>query len=128
MFYCILKRAAYCGNFRFGLESVSFGDGFECVDEIQISILRSRRSRVREAVGWSNAGRALGMSDRELDNFTDAFKDPERGAARKTAYRYFRESLCAGTFCELLAGYSYKGRLTRDSEFFVLKHFNSGRH
>lgn len=33
--------------------------------------------------GWRAAGRALGMSDRDLEDFADAFEHPERAAARK---------------------------------------------
>jgi serine/threonine-protein kinase HipA len=42
--------------------------------------------RVERAVaGWRKAGRALGMTDRDLENFADAFEHPEREAARKTS-------------------------------------------
>lgn len=33
--------------------------------------------------GWREAGRALGMSDRDLESFADAFEHPERAAAQK---------------------------------------------
>ncbi|HRE82813.1 MAG TPA: type II toxin-antitoxin system HipA family toxin [Opitutaceae bacterium] len=37
----------------------------------------------RAVAGWRETGRALGMSTRELDGFTDAFEHPERRAAQK---------------------------------------------
>lgn len=39
----------------------------------------------RAVAGWRKAGRALGMTDRELEDFADAFEHPERAAARKAA-------------------------------------------
>ena len=40
--------------------------------------------RVETAVArWRAEGRALGMSDAELDPFADAFEHPERSAARR---------------------------------------------
>ena len=36
---------------------------------------------------WREAGLALGMTDRELDQFAEAFEHPERGAARRAATR-----------------------------------------
>jgi serine/threonine-protein kinase HipA len=39
---------------------------------------------VEQAVsGWRKAGRALGMTDRELGSFADAFEHPERRAVQK---------------------------------------------
>ena len=41
-------------------------------------------SEVESAVaGWRKAGRALGMSDRDLESFTEAFEHSERAAAQK---------------------------------------------
>lgn len=37
----------------------------------------------RAVANWRKVGRALGMSARELEAFTDAFEHPERAAARK---------------------------------------------
>jgi len=37
----------------------------------------------RAVEGWREAGRALGMSDRDLENYADAFEHPERTAARQ---------------------------------------------
>lgn len=37
----------------------------------------------RAVAGWREAGRALGMSDRDLESFADAFEHPERAAAQK---------------------------------------------
>ena len=34
--------------------------------------------------GWRKKGRAIGMTEPELDQFSDAFEHPEREAARKT--------------------------------------------
>ncbi len=39
----------------------------------------------RAVAGWRKAGRALGMTDRELEQFADAFEHPERKAAQKIA-------------------------------------------
>ena len=39
----------------------------------------------RAVAGWRKAGRALGMTDRDLENFADAFEHPEREAARKAS-------------------------------------------
>lgn len=39
----------------------------------------------RAVAGWREAGRALGMSTRDLENFADAFEHAERTAARKWA-------------------------------------------
>jgi serine/threonine-protein kinase HipA len=40
--------------------------------------------QVARAVGeWRKTGRAIGMTDEELDAFTDAFEHPERSAAKK---------------------------------------------
>jgi serine/threonine-protein kinase HipA len=39
----------------------------------------------RAVAGWRKAGRALGMTDRDLEDFADAFEHPERDAARKVA-------------------------------------------
>jgi serine/threonine-protein kinase HipA len=37
----------------------------------------------RAVVGWRKAGRALGMSDRDLEDFADAFEHSERAAAQR---------------------------------------------
>jgi len=37
----------------------------------------------RAVAGWRGAGRALGMSKRDLESFADAFEHSERAAARK---------------------------------------------
>jgi hypothetical protein len=37
----------------------------------------------RAVAGWRKAGRTLGMSNRELADFADAFEHPERAAAQK---------------------------------------------
>lgn len=37
----------------------------------------------RAISGWRDKGRALGMTDRELEPFADAFEHPERKAARQ---------------------------------------------
>jgi serine/threonine-protein kinase HipA len=37
----------------------------------------------RAVAGWRKAGRALGMSARDLENFADAFEHSDRAAARK---------------------------------------------
>lgn len=39
----------------------------------------------RAVSGWRKAGRALGMTERELERFADAFEHPERQAAQRTA-------------------------------------------
>lgn len=39
----------------------------------------------RAVAGWRKRGRSLGLTDRELDAFADAFEHPERKAARKIA-------------------------------------------
>ena len=39
----------------------------------------------RAVAGWRKAGRALGMTVRDLEDFADAFEHPERDAARKAA-------------------------------------------
>ncbi len=41
----------------------------------------------RAVAGWRKTGRALGMSERDLENFTDAFEHSERTSARKWAAR-----------------------------------------
>ena len=33
--------------------------------------------------GWRTAGRTLGMTNRDLEDFADAFEHPERTAAKK---------------------------------------------
>ncbi|MGH7997332.1 MAG: type II toxin-antitoxin system HipA family toxin [Opitutaceae bacterium] len=37
----------------------------------------------RAVAGWREVGRALGMSDRDLENYADAFEHPERAAAQQ---------------------------------------------
>jgi serine/threonine-protein kinase HipA len=37
----------------------------------------------RAVAGWRKAGRAVSMTDRELEQFTDAFEHSERKAAQK---------------------------------------------
>jgi serine/threonine-protein kinase HipA len=37
----------------------------------------------RAVAKWREAGRALGMSERDLEDFADAFEHSERAAARK---------------------------------------------
>ena len=37
----------------------------------------------RAVAGWREAGRALGLSDRDMEDFADAFEHPERTAAQK---------------------------------------------
>lgn len=37
----------------------------------------------RAVAGWRETGRTLGMSDRDLESFADAFEHPERAAAQK---------------------------------------------
>lgn len=39
----------------------------------------------RAVAGWRQAGRALGMTARDLEDFAEAFEHPERAAARKVA-------------------------------------------
>jgi serine/threonine-protein kinase HipA len=52
----------------------------------RLSPLRAKEilGEVERAVGgWRQAGRALGMSDRDLEDFADAFEHSERTAAQK---------------------------------------------
>ena len=52
----------------------------------RLSLPRAReilREVERAVAGWRKAGRALGMSDRDLEGFADAFEHPERAAAQK---------------------------------------------
>ena len=37
----------------------------------------------RAVAGWRKAGRALGLTDRDLEDYADAFEHTERKAARK---------------------------------------------
>jgi serine/threonine-protein kinase HipA len=56
----------------------------------RISLDRARRilSEVERAVSsWRDHGRALGMTDGELDAFADAFEHPERDAVRRASAR-----------------------------------------
>lgn len=39
----------------------------------------------RAVAGWRKIGRSIGMTNRDLEDFADAFEHPERGAARKAA-------------------------------------------
>jgi serine/threonine-protein kinase HipA len=39
----------------------------------------------RAVAGWRKAGRALGMTDRDLESYTDAFEHSERAAARRSS-------------------------------------------
>ena len=39
----------------------------------------------RAVAGWRKVARALGMTDRDLDDFADAFEHPQRGVARRVA-------------------------------------------
>jgi len=56
-----------------------------------IAYFRLSRSRAKEILrdveqavaGWREAGRALGMSNRELDDYAAAFEHPERQAAQE---------------------------------------------
>ncbi|MEO6873897.1 MAG: HipA domain-containing protein, partial [Opitutaceae bacterium] len=41
----------------------------------------------RAVAGWREAGRALGMSDRDLENYADAFEHPERVQAQQFSTR-----------------------------------------
>jgi len=55
-----------------------------------IAYFRIPLARAKEILGaiegaisrWRDTGRALGMTDRELEPFADAFEHPERHAAR----------------------------------------------
>lgn len=52
----------------------------------RISAARAKeilREVERAVAGWREAGRTLGMSDRDLESFADAFEHPERAAARQ---------------------------------------------
>ena len=52
----------------------------------RLSLARAKeiRGEVERAVaGWREAGRALGMTDRDLEDFEDAFEHSERSAAQK---------------------------------------------
>jgi serine/threonine-protein kinase HipA len=54
----------------------------------QISAERAReilRKLEHTLSGWRKAGRARGMTERELDQFSEAFEHPERAAARRAA-------------------------------------------
>jgi serine/threonine-protein kinase HipA len=56
----------------------------------RISVERAREilSRMEQALsGWRESGQALGMTDRDLDKFVEAFEHPEREAARRAATR-----------------------------------------
>ena len=59
---------------------------FSVIAYFRIPLARAREilGEIERAVSrWRDCGRALGMSDRELDLFTDAFEHPERKAARE---------------------------------------------
>lgn len=59
---------------------------FSVIAYFRIPLARAREilSEIERAVSrWRESGRALGMSDRELDQFADAFEHPERKAARE---------------------------------------------
>jgi serine/threonine-protein kinase HipA len=56
----------------------------------QISMERAREIllKMEHALArWREAGLALGMTERELDQFSEAFEHPEREAAHRTATR-----------------------------------------
>lgn len=56
----------------------------------RISVERAREilSRMEQAIArWRESGQALGMTDRDLDKFAEAFEHPEREAARRAATR-----------------------------------------
>ncbi|HEV2247300.1 MAG TPA: type II toxin-antitoxin system HipA family toxin [Terriglobia bacterium] len=56
----------------------------------QISRTRAKEilGRIEQAVSkWREAGTAIGMTNQELDQFTDAFEHPERETARKAIRR-----------------------------------------
>lgn len=56
----------------------------------QLGVLRARQilGEVEAAVArWRHVGRAVGMSELELDQFADAFEHGERGAARRESGR-----------------------------------------
>jgi len=58
---------------------------FSVIAYFRIPLARAREilGEIERAVSrWRDSGRALGMSDRELDQFADAFEHPERKAAR----------------------------------------------
>lgn len=59
---------------------------FSVIAYFRISVARAKSilGQVEHAVsGWRAAGRTLGMSERDLESFADAFEHPERGAAQK---------------------------------------------
>lgn len=73
---------------------VSAETGPEATVEALLSVIayfRLPRSRAKEILreiegavsGWRAAGRALGMSERDLEDFADAFEHSERAAAKK---------------------------------------------
>jgi serine/threonine-protein kinase HipA len=73
---------------------VSAETGPEATVEALMSVIayfRLSRARAKEILreveravaGWRKAGRALGMSDRDLEDFADAFEHSERAAAQK---------------------------------------------
>ena len=75
---------------------VSPDTGPEATVEALMSVIAYFRIPVRRAkavlreveraiAGWRKAGRALGMTDRELETFAEAFEHPERKAAQKVA-------------------------------------------
>ncbi len=52
--------------------------------KLTLPLARNILRDVEQAVGgWHKTARSLGMSDRELEDFADAFEHPERTAARK---------------------------------------------
>jgi len=58
---------------------------FSVIAYFRIPLARDREllGEIERAVSrWHDSGRALGMSDRKLDQFADAFEHPERNVAR----------------------------------------------
>ncbi len=73
---------------------VSADTGPEATIEALMSVIAyfrisAKRAKVilreveRAVAGWRKAGRALGLTDRELEQFADAFEHPERKAAQQ---------------------------------------------
>jgi hypothetical protein len=70
---------------------VSADAGPEATIEALMSVIACFRPPVRKVLrkveyavaGWRPTGQILGMADREVENFADAFEHPERAAAQR---------------------------------------------
>ena len=78
-----LREAGYAVDLLSDGQAAWVHGGVEPVDAVVLDLGLPRLDGLTVLRRWREEGRALGMSENELEQFVDAFEHGERAAARK---------------------------------------------